>query len=245
MATNSDLVGKKVRRGPDWRWGNQDGGNKVGTIRSNRSSTAPGWVEVLWPGNSTPLQYRMGAEQCYDLVILEDLVGSTTIDPTTRELQACLEAGHFDRAARLVYTNTQTLFGVLLSPGPLRPTIPDNVKQAAELLKTIPTHHTQEMLAKLLACFIPEAGQLLDLITPPPAVCKGMLEKDHLRSPGVLLKSKFLGLVFYAKANSIGGLTLKDSGNYQLDLDTTTIPTPEEVKAFLVLRRDLILEDLK
>ena len=51
-------VGARVKRGPDWGWGNQDGGG-LGTVVM--SSTDQGWVSVTWDAGESSI-YRVGAE---------------------------------------------------------------------------------------------------------------------------------------------------------------------------------------
>lgn len=59
-------VGAKVVRGPDWKWGKQDGGEgHVGTVRSFES---PEEVVVVW-ANGTAANYRCAG--FYDLRILD------------------------------------------------------------------------------------------------------------------------------------------------------------------------------
>jgi hypothetical protein len=61
-----ELIGSRVVRGPDWKWGKQDGGEgHVGTIRSFESSEE---VVVVWD-NGTGANYRCSGT--FDLRILE------------------------------------------------------------------------------------------------------------------------------------------------------------------------------
>jgi len=60
-----DLANIRVIRGPNWRWGDQDGGEgKFGTIL-NLADT-PGWARTKWDSGITNT-YRIGAENEYDL----------------------------------------------------------------------------------------------------------------------------------------------------------------------------------
>ena len=56
------VIGMRVVRGPNWKWGDQDG-NGGGTIVSNAGD---GWVTVLWD-NGTKDGYRVGADGGFDL----------------------------------------------------------------------------------------------------------------------------------------------------------------------------------
>lgn len=59
-------VGARVARGPDWKWGKQDGGDgHVGTVRNFES---PEEVVVVWD-NGTAANYRCAG--AYDLRILD------------------------------------------------------------------------------------------------------------------------------------------------------------------------------
>ena len=57
-------VGTRVRRGSDWKWGDQ-GKNEPGTVVEKR---ADNWVRVKWD-NGDSNNYRWGAEDSYDLTI--------------------------------------------------------------------------------------------------------------------------------------------------------------------------------
>lgn len=61
-----DGVGARVIRGPDWKWGKQDGGEgHVGTVRNFESAEE---VVVVWD-NGTAANYRCSG--AYDLRILD------------------------------------------------------------------------------------------------------------------------------------------------------------------------------
>lgn len=66
------IIGLKVIRGRDWRWGNQDHGSKYGEIYA---STFSGWARVKWyneEGKSLDFNsYRVGAQGSYDLYYYE------------------------------------------------------------------------------------------------------------------------------------------------------------------------------
>ena len=48
------MVGRRVKRGPDWKWATQDGGG-CGTITSKSSR---GWVDVKWDVGDATNSYR-------------------------------------------------------------------------------------------------------------------------------------------------------------------------------------------
>ena len=60
--------GIRVRRGPDWKWQNQDGGG----LGTTQPCSMAGWVCVWW--DHEPVchhMYRVGAEGKYDLTVAE------------------------------------------------------------------------------------------------------------------------------------------------------------------------------
>ena len=58
--------GMRVTRGPDWKWGEQDGGegNKGEVIKVKGTS---GWVIVKWQNGREQFDYRWGVQGAYDL----------------------------------------------------------------------------------------------------------------------------------------------------------------------------------
>jgi hypothetical protein len=61
-------LGTRVRRGPDWKWGNQDGGTgNMGTVK--KSKDRDGWVTVKWD-NGIENNYRWTGDGKYDLEII-------------------------------------------------------------------------------------------------------------------------------------------------------------------------------
>lgn len=76
LSSVSSLIGRRVRRGRDWKWEMQDGGaGSLGTITSEPD--ADGWVKVSWDkggGNS----YRMNSTH-QDLVLVESAPSSSGV----------------------------------------------------------------------------------------------------------------------------------------------------------------------
>ena len=63
------IIGATVRRGPDWKWGTQDGGKgKLGKVTEAVSSS--GWIEVTWETDGDSNKYRWGADGCYDIEVV-------------------------------------------------------------------------------------------------------------------------------------------------------------------------------
>ena len=59
-----------MRRGKDWKWGNQDGGQgKLGTIFETNNDNKH-WWRVRWDHGGCEF-YRAGAEGCFDLEVAE------------------------------------------------------------------------------------------------------------------------------------------------------------------------------
>ena len=68
-------IGDKVRRGPDWKWNEQDGGDgQIGKVEELNSSPFgdPGWCAVRWQ-NGKRYGYRMGCGGAFDLAVVEDV----------------------------------------------------------------------------------------------------------------------------------------------------------------------------
>ena len=69
-------VGSRVVRGPDWQWGDQDGGlGHVGTVvtigRVQHVQCPPGTVKVTWDHGQSQ-NYRVGYGGQYDLRLLDN-----------------------------------------------------------------------------------------------------------------------------------------------------------------------------
>ena len=63
------LIGRKVKRGRDWKWQDQDGGShKFGIVLS---AEGKGWVNVKWESGKVN-QYRWGADDSYDIEAVFD-----------------------------------------------------------------------------------------------------------------------------------------------------------------------------
>lgn len=73
VIADSATIGRRIRRGKDWRWGDQDH-NGEGKIVPG--SPAPGWVRVEWDGGGQNA-YRAGADGAYDLEYVEEGSGTT------------------------------------------------------------------------------------------------------------------------------------------------------------------------
>lgn len=70
-------IGLRVVRGPDWKWGDQDGGEgTLGTIADveggiKLSNGVTGWaVVVQWDGGNR-CNYRCGIDEKYDLLVYD------------------------------------------------------------------------------------------------------------------------------------------------------------------------------
>ncbi len=57
-------IGQRVVRGPNWQWGNQDGG--AGNAGVCVEIDGDGWTRVKWDKGGTQC-YKNGLEGCYDL----------------------------------------------------------------------------------------------------------------------------------------------------------------------------------
>ena len=78
-------VGDTVKRGPDWKWGDQDGGG-LGEV----TGSSPGdWVKVTWAATGRRDVYRYGHEACYDV----ELVAAKFTHPDHPHVLTWVEAG--------------------------------------------------------------------------------------------------------------------------------------------------------
>jgi hypothetical protein len=75
-----------VKRGPDWRWGSQDGGDGDGTVQSKNDA---GWCKVKFD-NGGSNSYRVGLSGAYDLCIAPGSTGSARCDESALETCAAL-----------------------------------------------------------------------------------------------------------------------------------------------------------
>ena len=69
-AMRSELItGARVVRGPNWKWGDQDGGTgNVGVVTAGTDSRTDKWVSVKWNSNSRTNLYRYGADGAFDVM---------------------------------------------------------------------------------------------------------------------------------------------------------------------------------
>lgn len=63
------VLGVPVQRGPDWKWGNQDGGK--GSRGTTLGTDSKGWVGVRWQ-NGYRNRYRVSVDEAFDLQICDD-----------------------------------------------------------------------------------------------------------------------------------------------------------------------------
>ena len=74
------LVGLRVVRGPDWKWGDQDGGEGgLGTVVESEGDKAlAGRAVVLWD-NGYKRSYQCGAEGKYELIVYDSGPSGKTV----------------------------------------------------------------------------------------------------------------------------------------------------------------------
>ncbi|ELP90841.1 hypothetical protein EIN_359240 [Entamoeba invadens IP1] len=65
-----EVLGKRVERGENWKWENQDGG--IGGRGVVVSMKASGWVKVRWDINNNENRYRYGSDNCYDIKVVAE-----------------------------------------------------------------------------------------------------------------------------------------------------------------------------
>lgn len=94
-SVSMESVGSRVVRGPDWKWGRQDGGDgHLGTVRSFER---PGEVLVVWD-NGTAANYRCSPN--FDLRILDN-------GPAGRNIMVFMHACWLIRTVLCIYTRTR------------------------------------------------------------------------------------------------------------------------------------------
>lgn len=77
--TQMEGIGSRVVRGPDWKWGKQDGGEgHVGTVRSFESHDE---VLVVWD-NGTAANYRCASH--FDLRVFDNAATGTSFSTVYR-----------------------------------------------------------------------------------------------------------------------------------------------------------------
>ncbi|XP_038061716.1 E3 ubiquitin-protein ligase MIB2-like [Patiria miniata] len=88
--------GARVVRGPDWEWGDQDGGEgKIGTVKEviGAQGTHRSWVKVQWPNRSTN-QYRRGHGGKLDVQYTqEDTAGEFYMEHLPRLVRPDFDSG--------------------------------------------------------------------------------------------------------------------------------------------------------
>ncbi|XP_038058064.1 scavenger receptor cysteine-rich type 1 protein M130-like [Patiria miniata] len=87
-------IGARVVRGPDWKWGDQDG-NPPGEGSVDGPYSTPGWYWVQWDAGKRHT-YRIGAEGKYDLKLVDaaSLDGSVRLANGDDELSGQVEINH-------------------------------------------------------------------------------------------------------------------------------------------------------
>lgn len=86
LNTDDGQRGLRVIRGPDWKWGHQDGGpGCVGTVEMVRPN---GIVSVIWDNGFRDV-YRAGAEDSHDLRVVNS--GPAGVEHDTVECDCCRE----------------------------------------------------------------------------------------------------------------------------------------------------------
>lgn len=73
-------IGSRVKRGPHWKWGNQDG-NTFGTVLkvTNWDVELNKGIEVRWDAGTTGL-YRWNVDGCFDIAIINEPTSSEEFD---------------------------------------------------------------------------------------------------------------------------------------------------------------------
>ena len=63
--------GDRVKRGPDWEWGDQDGDGLYGTVTGVDQGVSSGrWCRVTWDNGNSNNMYRVGEDGAHDLCLV-------------------------------------------------------------------------------------------------------------------------------------------------------------------------------
>ncbi len=84
-------AGDRVKRGPDWKWGDQDGG--PGSVGTCVDGTSSGWIRVKWDGQSSTFNYRTPGAGGRDLALADEANATPKMsDPTKSDEGAAAAA---------------------------------------------------------------------------------------------------------------------------------------------------------
>ena len=84
--------GDRVKRGPDWRWGSQDGGDSHGTV----TGSDDGWCAVAWDNGNSNV-YRVGQDGAFDLCTVSTSGAGAGATPSSCDqslFEGCAGLGH-------------------------------------------------------------------------------------------------------------------------------------------------------
>lgn len=144
-------IGTRVRRGPDWKWGNQDGippgeGRVIGELGDD------GWIRIQWATGTTN-SYRMGKDGKYDLKLAEGperfllgQVGPQADSPSSSEPDSLVDEDTYQppqRPITMLHTSTVNLLRALPLAAAAFPVhghgrlAPHNIRALSKLLYNI------------------------------------------------------------------------------------------------------------
>ena len=96
-------IGVKVRRGPDWVYGNQNGGADA-TGHTIKGADVAGWVCVRWKDDTTDNVYRVGADGKHDLATAQKRVPPEQV-PQKRKPKATLGRPRVRACAKMLVSS--------------------------------------------------------------------------------------------------------------------------------------------
>ncbi|EDV24531.1 uncharacterized protein TRIADDRAFT_56425 [Trichoplax adhaerens] len=133
--------GTRVVRGPDWKWGDQDGGpTGLGTIVDELGDD--GWIRAQWDNGNTN-SYRMGKESKYDLKLAQSSIGGNITDEEEEEAHSRdsgdLRKKHSDSVKDLIHRSCLNLLRIIsISTGIFADVIPyRSVRMVCSLIGSI------------------------------------------------------------------------------------------------------------
>ncbi|EKE42715.1 hypothetical protein ENUP19_0359G0011 [Entamoeba nuttalli] len=80
-----ELLGKRVQRGEDWKWDDQDGG--IGSFGKVVGVKGNGWVKVQWESSRNENRYRWGVDKAYDVKVVEVVDDLGDIPPLEEQIK--------------------------------------------------------------------------------------------------------------------------------------------------------------
>ncbi|XP_014251481.1 E3 ubiquitin-protein ligase HERC2 isoform X1 [Cimex lectularius] len=175
-------IGTRVVRGPDWKWGDQDG-SPPGEGRVIAELGEDGWIRVQWENGSSN-SYRMGKEGKFDLKLAHPPIAEDNDAELEAELEQnkCfnfLEDGNPNSVLR--QSSVMLLWSLALSCGLHAETMqPSSLRLFTSLLRTLTKESPTDCLVSLVQSRHWASLGLIKAICLNPVICKSLCTKPWL-----------------------------------------------------------------